>query len=1117
MAELELAELFFKELEALHEEESKLSDAETVQVQFNLLQQLLSKQTSEEHLHFSTLFSRVTYVCQKHKVPGVLQYETHLFRKAHQHLSQYDAADIKQLGYKVLLCLVGLIYEESIPLSLSSLATYRSPLLDRKVKIKSFQPSVEVVLVEDLPTEDVFRACTDNGAEIKVAYHISDRNENFNDSIALLKTKFKLPITVNLIDVEIDQSGIYRPKAFVILPDYLMDVTAIAGCFKNYGTEPNLYLLNKIKPFQSSVPLMIGNIANFFLDELVNQPDADFDALFIQVFRLNPMAFALMEDSMIFEIRDKCKQHYDNLRKALAVDIKAEGIDPDSMVLEPSFYSQKYGLQGRLDVLDLGEDGKNSIIELKSGKLYKPNPDGINPSHYVQTLLYDLLVRSVYGTRVKSMNYILYSAMPDRALRYATPSSATQMDAIQVRNIMLSLEEDLCALKPDKDIDLGLMDRILSSKDLVKVSGFELNDLNNFEELSDSLDALEKPYFLSWMGFIAREQKIAKLGDDNAYYSRGLSSLWRNTLAIKEESYSILQQLELVDPEGAAQDEAVIKLARTKYTNKLANFRQGDLVVIYPYRSEETNVLREQMFKCTLVAIDAHFVSIRLRAKQSNISIFEEHKFWNAELDKLDTGFHNMYRSLYRFLAHKKDRKDLILGRSAPSSPDKVSVERCSELTAKQQAVYDKLIVSKDYFLLWGPPGTGKTSVLLKNVVAHFIERTKESILLMAYTNRAVDEICSALEAIPGFTGDSYIRIGSKYAADDRYADKLLSNKMKGISKRKELTELITGKRVFVGTLASILGKTDLFKLKTFDRCIIDEASQILEPMMLGILPYFKHFTLIGDHKQLPAVVAQRKVFTKVAHPELQRIGLKDLRDSYFERLYRLAQQKGWTHAYSNLSEQGRCHEDLMAFCSEHFYDGFLDLLPKTKKLQTEKFSYGTNAATQWPALSQERLIFINTSAELSGNAKMNTFEAKTVASLMQELIQLYQENDLTIHQDTFGIITPYRAQIACIKNTFDELGIRHDKISVDTVERYQGGARDIIIISLCTNDTFQLDSIVSLNDEGIDRKLNVALTRARKQLIILGNQDILSKNDLYQKLIANAHMISDTPADVAF
>jgi len=379
-----------------------------------------------------------------------------------------------------------------------------------------------------------------------------------------------------------------------------------------------------------------------------------------------------------------------------------------------------------------------------------------------------------------------------------------------------------------------------------------------------------------------------------------------------------------------------------------------------------------------------------------------------------------------------------------------------------------------------------------------------------------VDEICSALESIPGFGGDSYIRIGSKYAADPRYTDKMLRHKMKSISKRKDLTELIASKRIFVGTLSSLLGKTDLFKLKTFDRCIIDEASQILEPMMLGILPYFKHFTLIGDHKQLPAVVAQRKLFTKVEHAALLKLGLKDLRNSYFERMYQLAQEENWTHAFANLSEQGRCHQDLMSFCSEHFYDGFLDLLPKSLQIQTEDLNYPRTSNVQWKELCFERLVFINTPAEISGNAKMNTFEAKTVASILADLVQLYSQNDYPIAQDTFGVITPYRAQIACIRNTFEELGMSHEKISVDTVERYQGGARDIIIISLCTNDAFQLDSMISLNEEGIDRKLNVALTRARKQLIILGNQDILSKNELYKKLIAQACTVQEDPSKMA-
>ena len=82
------------------------------------------------------------------------------------------------------------------------------------------------------------------------------------------------------------------------------------------------------------------------------------------------------------------------------------------------------------------------------------------------------------------------------------------------------------------------------------------------------------------------------------------------------------------------------------------------------------------------------------------------------------------------------------------------------------------------------------------------------------------------------------------------------------------------------------------------------------------------------------------------------------------------------------------------------------------------------------------------------------------------------------------------------------EKNIETESLSIDTVERYQGGARDIIIISLCTNSVNQLTSLISVSDEGVDRKLNVALTRARKHLVIIGNPKILQTNSIYDSLI---------------
>jgi DNA replication ATP-dependent helicase Dna2 len=118
------------------------------------------------------------------------------------------------------------------------------------------------------------------------------------------------------------------------------------------------------------------------------------------------------------------------------------------------------------------------------------------------------------------------------------------------------------------------------------------------------------------------------------------------------------------------------------------------------------------------------------------------------------------------------------------------------------------------------------------------------------------------------------------------------------------------------------------------------------------------------------------------------------------------------------------------------------------------------------------------------------------------QLQELYEKNGLTLTRSSIGVITPYRAQIAQIQQVLQEKKLPISLITVDTVERYQGGARDIIILSLCTNHASQVKSLVSLSDDGIDRKLNVALTRAKQQIIVLGNSTLLQEVGSYKELM---------------
>ncbi|MGB2848564.1 MAG: C-terminal helicase domain-containing protein, partial [Saprospiraceae bacterium] len=149
------------------------------------------------------------------------------------------------------------------------------------------------------------------------------------------------------------------------------------------------------------------------------------------------------------------------------------------------------------------------------------------------------------------------------------------------------------------------------------------------------------------------------------------------------------------------------------------------------------------------------------------------------------------------------------------------------------------------------------------------------------------------------------------------------------------------------------------------------------------------------------------------------------------------------------------------------------------------------------------RMLYLPTPTDNQGKSKINLFEAQKVVDCIQSILQLLAFNQIPVKYETIGVITPYRSQIAQIRKVMQDRGMEPDKISIDTVERYQGGARDIVIFSLCTNRFSQLQNMISLSDDGVDRKLNVALTRARKHLIILGNEEILSNYDIYKDLIA--------------
>ena len=357
-------------------------------------------------------------------------------------------------------------------------------------------------------------------------------------------------------------------------------------------------------------------------------------------------------------------------------------------------------------------------------------------------------------------------------------------------------------------------------------------------------------------------------------------------------------------------------------------------------------------------------------------------------------------------------------------------------------------------------------------------------LLLTAFTNRAVDEICAMLED----SGQDYLRLGNEASCDPRFAHRLLTSAFSTKTKLSEIQQRLKDVPVLVATTSTLQTRPYLFRLLSFSLCIVDEASQILEPNIIGLLAsdHIRRFILIGDHKQLPAVVQQAD----------DEPSLHTCRQSLFERLLRQEHEAGRQAFTGILSCQGRMHPDIAAFPNAFFYrHEQLRPVPLPHQLETALDYCQPSLDALDDQLKQHRVLFVPAADE-----------ATVVADLLRRICRQVGIS----HFDavcTVGVIVTYRHQIALIRRCIEEVGIPYLlDISIDTVERYQGSQRDIIIYATGVQDEAQLDFLTSncveADGQVVDRKLNVAMTRARKQLLITGRPDILQKNGIFNELI---------------
>lgn len=1105
--EKQLGLLFFERIQETIENKF-LTPKEKIPKYRSILDDLFKTLTVDAKQYIIGLHARTIYIFNEYEIPKNIVDFTHSLRKfankvVHETEFQPNEIEDKKCVYQ-LAEIISYFSNESIPTIIKDYYILSLEQINKEAVItKPILPTYDFYAVVEnifIPSNVisnkfcVLTCNTENFGVIKLKLW-NNKNENgFGSDLSVfgnIVEKYQNIYVTNVKQNINKEDEFYTTdRSLVILePDYLIDSKELSECrlFSRqergkYEYNHLLYIFNRFSKNEISDKIMVGNIVSQMLDDLVINKNYDYKSSFENFMRENSFGMLYIANEGGSYDRTKIQSIYleaQEYEKQLKYII--EFYKDKEIILEPTFITNKYGLQGRLDMLIEydKENNRKDIIELKSSKSYPKLSTGLYPNHEAQALCYDLLITSTYPERT-GYNSILYSYAPieEKPLRNVSSGERylIKQELLMLRNKIVASELKLAR---------GIFDPFLEllSDSFVPYSKFQEVLINDFKNTINNLNETLKAYFFGFLKFIYRELQVAKIGSQELFNkSNGYAELWKASKSEKIENYDVLIYLKILE----IKDDFHIILSQDKniFSNdvSVSSFRVGDTAILYPtVNPDELHPLKSQILKCYVVEVGVDKIEVSLINKQINKNYFKTSQFWALDRDFRETGFKQLLNMLYEFVKSEKEVTDLVLGLKRPLFDDKIEISK-SDLDDAQYENVKNAVRAKNYYLIQGPPGTGKTSKVLVEIVKN-LASPENNVMVVAYTNRAVDEICEKLISLD----IKCIRLGK---GDKSYYWSELSSRLK----LDELNNVVQNNYVFVSTISTFSNNLNILRFKKFETLIIDEASQVLEPQIIGFLKYFKKWIFIGDENQLPAVVLQSIEDSKCDDKNLKELSLNNFRESLFYRLKKNAIKKSWDDCYGTLKYQYRMHKDIAEFPKIHFYNNIIQESNETQREGKSIFSNIDDHPFNC-LFTKSRIVFIPSKIDL--NLKINNEEAKLVANIVKYIANVYQERFDPFK--TVGVITPFRAQIANIRNYLDS---RFKDITIDTVERFQGSERNIIIVSFALKSTAQLTNIQSINEEGVDRKLNVAITRAKDHLILIGSEDVLIKDKIFKKLI---------------
>ncbi len=581
-------------------------------------------------------------------------------------------------------------------------------------------------------------------------------------------------------------------------------------------------------------------------------------------------------------------------------------------------------------------------------------------------------------------------------------------------------------------------------------------------------------------------------------------------------------------------NQRAIEVFRTSDQDIEHNFEFGRPVMFFKVKNEEGKVknstLKYFSFTGTVNYVDGDRMVITVPDSAPLLDLQQATEEIGIQLSFDETSYKLMFEALDRTMKAKNNRlaylRDLFYSHQKAA---KFTFEpmRFPWLNPTQEKAVNEVLWAKDVAIVHGPPGTGKTTTLVEAINETLMRESQ--VLVCAQSNMAVDWISEKLVD----RGVNVLRIGNPTRVNDKMLGftyerrfeahpdypqlwairkairELRKNRKKGSesyhqklerlkSRATELeirinSELLGEARVIACTLVGSAHR--LLEGMRFGTLFIDEAAQALEAACWIPMRRASRVILAGDHCQLPPTVKSIAAL---------RAGLgKTLME-------RIAENK--PEVVTLLKIQYRMNEEIMRFSSDWFYHGEVESAPQIKYCSILE---DDSPITWIDTSNEENQVTIEGDDVVSGEkrddmnfheqfvgesfGRINKAEADlTLLTLAEYLTQVGKRRVLEESIDV-GIISPYRAQVQYLKRLLKKYEFfkpYRRLISVNTVDGFQGQERDVILISLVrSNDEGQIGFLKDL------RRMNVAMTRARMKLIILGDKSTMTKHPFYQKL----------------